>query len=293
MSAQCPQCGHTVSEENLPRLADARILCPNCSTPMELPAMTMPLAGAEAIPTVHATAASGGELAPHKRYALVVLSGKEPGKVIPIEEPMAAAIGAGLPIAAPGGNMVVDIGGGTTDVAVISLGGIVVSDSLRLGGNPLDESIIRHIKRVYNLDIGERTAENIKIQIGSAYEFDDEREVEVRGRDVVSGLPKTVSVSSIEIRSAIAECVSAVVAAVKSLLERTPPELSSDIIERGIYLTGGGALLHGLDRLLELETGIPVRVADDPISCVAMGTGKVLEEVDFLHRHARSMEGYW
>jgi rod shape-determining protein MreB len=146
---------------------------------------------------------------------------------------------------------------------------------------------------VYNLDIGERTAENIKIQVGSAYEFDDEREVEVRGRDVISGLPKTVSVSSIEIRAAIAECVSAVVEAVKSLLERTPPELSSDIIERGIYLTGGGALLHGLDRLLELETGIPVRIADDPISCVAMGTGQVLEEVDFLHRHARSMEGYW
>lgn len=228
-----------------------------------------------------------------RRAALDATRAAGAGKVIPIEEPMAAAIGAGLPIAAPGGNMVVDIGGGTTDVAVISLGGIVVSDSLRLGGNHLDESIIRHIKRVYNLDIGERTAESIKIQIGSAYEFEDEREVEVRGRDVVSGLPKTVSVSSIEIRSAIAECVSAVVEAVKSLLERTPPELSSDIIERGIYLTGGGALLHGLDRLLELETGIPVRIADDPISCVAMGTGKVLENVDFLHRHARSMEGYW
>jgi rod shape-determining protein MreB len=228
-----------------------------------------------------------------RRAALDATRAAGAGKVIPIEEPMAAAIGAGLPIAAPGGNMVVDIGGGTTDVAVISLGGIVVSDSLRLGGNHLDESIIRHIKRVYNLDIGERTAENIKIQIGSAYEFEDEREVEVRGRDVVSGLPKTVSVSSIEIRSAIAECVSAVVEAVKSLLERTPPELSSDIIERGIYLTGGGALLHGLDRLLELETGIPVRIAEDPISCVAMGTGKVLENVDFLHRHARSMEGYW
>ncbi|MGI5817938.1 MAG: rod shape-determining protein [Armatimonadota bacterium] len=228
-----------------------------------------------------------------RRAALDATRAAGAGKVIPIEEPMAAAIGAGLPIAAPGGNMVVDIGGGTTDVAVISLGGIVVSDSLRLGGNHLDESIIRHIKRVYNLDIGERTAENIKIQVGSAYEFDDEREVEVRGRDVISGLPKTVSVSSIEIRAAIAECVSAVVEAVKSLLERTPPELSSDIIERGIYLTGGGALLHGLDRLLELETGIPVRIADDPISCVAMGTGQVLEEVDFLHRHARSMEGYW
>ncbi len=227
-----------------------------------------------------------------RRAALDATRAAGAGRVIPIEEPMAAAIGAGLPIAAPGGNMVVDIGGGTTDIAVISLGGIVVSDSLRMGGNHLDEAIIRHIKRVYNLDIGERTSENIKIQIGSAYEFDDERELEVRGRDVISGLPKTVTVSSIEIRSAIAECISSVIEAVKSILERTPPELSSDIIDRGIYLTGGGALLHGLDRLLELETGIPVRIADDPVSCVAMGTGKVLEDAPFLHRHARSMEGY-
>lgn len=228
-----------------------------------------------------------------RRAALDATRSAGAGKVIPIEEPMAAAIGAGLPISAPGGNMVVDIGGGTTDVAVISLDGIVVSDSLRLGGNHLDESIIRHIKRVYNLDIGERTAENIKIQIGSAFEFEEEREIEVRGRDVITGLPKTVAVSSVEIRSAISECVSAILEAVKSILERTPPELSSDIIERGIVLTGGGALLHGLDRLLELETGIPVRVADDPISCVAMGTGKVLEEADFLVRHAKSMESYW
>ncbi len=227
-----------------------------------------------------------------RRAALDATRAAGAGRVIPIEEPMAAAIGAGLPIAAPGGNMVVDIGGGTTDIAVISLGGIVVSDSLRMGGNHLDEAIIRHIKRVYNLDIGERTSENIKIQIGSAYEFDDERELEVRGRDAISGLPKTVTVSSIEIRSAIAECISSVIEAVKSILERTPPELSSDIIDRGIYLTGGGALLHGLDRLLELETGIPVRIADDPVSCVAMGTGKVLEDAPFLHRHARSMEGY-
>ncbi len=228
-----------------------------------------------------------------RRAALDATRSAGAGKVIPIEEPMAAAIGAGLPISAPGGNMVVDIGGGTTDVAVISLDGIVVSDSLRLGGNHLDESIIRHIKRVYNLDIGERTAENIKIQIGSAFEFEEEREIEVRGRDVITGLPKTVAVSSVEIRSAISECVSAILDAVKSILERTPPELSSDIIERGIVLTGGGALLHGIDRLLELETGIPVRVADDPISCVAMGTGKVLEEADFLVRHAKSMESYW
>lgn len=206
---------------------------------------------------------------------------------------MAAAIGAGLPIAAPGGNMVVDIGGGTTDVAVISLGGIVVSDSLRLGGNHLDEAITRHIKRVYNLDIGERTAEAIKIQIGSAFELEEEREMEVRGRDVITGLPKTVPVSSIEIRAAIAECVLAIVESVKSLLERTPPELAADIIERGIVLTGGGALLAGMDRLLELETGIPVRVADDPVSCVALGTGKVLEEVGFLERSGAGLLRTW
>jgi len=220
-----------------------------------------------------------------RRAALDATRAAGAGKIIPIEEPMAAAIGAGLPISAPGGNMVVDIGGGTTDIAVISLGGIVVSDSLRLGGNHLDEAIIRHIKRVYNLDIGERTAESIKIQIGSAYELEEEREMDVRGRDVITGLPKTVSVSSIEIRSAISECIMAIVEAVKGQLERTPPELAADIIERGIVLTGGGALLAGIDRLLELETGIPVRVADDPVSCVAMGTGKVLEEVDFLDRH--------
>lgn len=228
-----------------------------------------------------------------RRAALDATRAAGAGRVIPIEEPMAAAIGAGLPIAAPGGNLVVDIGGGTTDVAVISLGGIVVSDSLRLGGNHLDEAIIRHIKRVYNLDIGERTAETIKINIGSAFELDEEREMQVRGRDVISGLPKTVSVSSIEIRSAISEGVTSIVEAVKAILERTPPELSSDIIERGIVLTGGGALLPGLDRLIELETGIPTHIADDPISCVALGTGKVLEQADFLSRHARSMEGYW
>ncbi len=228
-----------------------------------------------------------------QRAALDATRAAGAGKVIPIEEPMAAAIGAGLPIAAPGGNMVVDIGGGTTDVAVISLGGIVVSNSLRIGGNHLDEAIVRHIKRVYNLEIGERTAENIKVQVGSAYELEDEREIEVRGRDVVSGLPKTVAVSSIEIRSAIAECVNAVVHSVKALLERTPPELAADIIERGIVLTGGGALLAGMDRLLELETGIPTRIADDPVSCVALGTGQVLEEVDFLDRHSSSQMKMW
>jgi len=202
----------------------------------------------------------------------------------PIEEPMAAAIGAGLPIATPGGNMVVDIGGGTTDIAVISLGGIVVSDSLRVGGNQLDEAIIRHIRRVYNLDIGERTAENIKIGIGSACKTDGEDEMGVRGRDIVSGLPQTVTVSSIEVRDAMAESVSQIVAAVKTILERTPPELAADIIERGITLTGGGALLRGIDLILQMETQIPVHVADDPMSSVAIGTGKVLEEIETLQR---------
>lgn len=203
----------------------------------------------------------------------------------PIEEPMAAAIGAGLPIASAGGNMVVDIGGGTTDIAVISLGGIVVSDSLRVGGNLLDEAIIRHIRRIYNLDIGERTAENIKISVGSAWKTDDEElEVEVRGRDIVSGLPMTVTVSSIEVRDALSENVSQIVSSVKTILEKTPPELAADIIERGITLTGGGALLRGIDVLLQIETHIPVHVADDPMSSVAIGTGKVLEEIETLQR---------
>ncbi len=202
----------------------------------------------------------------------------------PIEEPMAAAIGAGLPIANPGGNMVVDIGGGTTDIAVISLGGIVVSDSLRVGGNQLDEAIIRHIRRVYNLDIGERTAEDIKIRIGSACRTNGEEEMEVRGRDIVTGLPQTVTVSSIEVRDALSENVSQIVAAVKSILEKTPPELAADIIERGITLTGGGALLRGLDQVLQMETQIPVHVAEDPMSSVAIGTGKVLEQIETLQR---------
>lgn len=203
----------------------------------------------------------------------------------PIEEPMAAAIGAGLPIVSPGGNLIVDIGGGTTDIAVISLGGIVVSDSLRLGGNDLDEAITRHIRRVYNLDIGERSAEAIKTTIGSACRTDDpEQEMEVRGRDIVTGLPQTVSVSSIEVRDALSEGVTQIVAAVKNILERTPPEMAADVIERGITLTGGGALLRGMDRLLQIETQIPVHVADDPMSSVAVGTGKVLEEIDTLRR---------
>ncbi|GAC1392824.1 MAG: rod shape-determining protein [Vulcanimicrobiaceae bacterium] len=190
-----------------------------------------------------------------------------------IEEPMAAAIGAGLPIDGPSGSMVVDIGGGTTDVAVISLGGIVVSQSLRVAGNKLDEAIIRYIRRVYNLMIGERTAEEVKIKIGSAYRLENELAMEIRGRDLINGLPKTVKITSEEIREALAEPVGSIVEAVKSVLEKTPPELAADIIDRGVILTGGGALLRGLDKLLAEVCGIPVIIADDPLSCVALGTG--------------------
>ena len=195
-----------------------------------------------------------------------------------IEEPMAAAIGAGLPISMPGGNMVVDIGGGTTDIAVISLDGIVTSESLRVAGNRMDEVIIRHVKSVYSLMIGDRTAEEIKTKIGSAYPLEQELSLQVRGRDLVAGLPKTVEVTSVEIREALAEPVMAIVEKVKRVLEQTPPELASDVIERGIVLTGGGALLRGLDRLLATATGINVYVAEDPLSCVAIGTGRALEE---------------
>ena len=226
-----------------------------------------------------------GATSVEKRAALDAARAAGARDAVPIEEPMAAAIGAGLPIDSPGGNMVVDIGGGTTDIAVISLGGIVVSDSLRVGGTDLDEAIMRHIRRVYNLDIGERTAENIKIGIGSAARTEDEeQEMEVRGRDIVSGLPQTVTVSYIEVRDAISENVSQIVAAVKTILERTPPELAADIIERGICLTGGGALLRAMDRLLHLETQIPVYIADDPMSSVAIGTGKVLDVIETLQR---------
>jgi rod shape-determining protein MreB len=190
-----------------------------------------------------------------------------------VEEPMAAAIGAGLPIDGPSGSMVVDIGGGTTDVAVISLGGVVVSQSLRVAGNKLDEAIVRYIRRVYNLMIGERTSEEVKIKLGSAFKLEQELAMEIRGRDLINGLPKTVKITSEEIREALSEPVSAIVEAVKAVLEKTPPELASDIIDRGIILTGGGALLRGLDKLLSEVTGVPAIVADDPLSCVAIGTG--------------------
>ncbi|HZD60737.1 MAG TPA: rod shape-determining protein [Anaerolineae bacterium] len=201
-----------------------------------------------------------------------------------IEEPMAAAIGAGLPIQEPTGNMVVDIGGGTTEVAVISLGGIVTCQSIRIGGDEFDEAITAHVKKEYNVMIGERTAEEIKIEIGSAYPLGDEEDVEVRGRDLLTGLPKNIILSSEEIRAAIEETLSAIITAIKGTLEKTPPELSSDIMDRGIVMTGGGSLLKGLDERLRQETGMPVHVTDDPLSCVAMGSGQALSEINTLRK---------
>ena len=195
-----------------------------------------------------------------------------------IEEPMAAAIGAGLPVQEPTGNMIVDIGGGTTEVAVISLGGIVASQSVRVAGDELDEAIIQYIKKEYSLALGERTAEEIKIALGSAWPLMEEIHAEIRGRDLVTGLPKTIVVSTEEVREAIEEPVSAVVDAVKVTLDKTPPELAADIMEQGIVLTGGGALLHGLDARLQHETGMPIIIADDPLHCVATGSGQALEE---------------
>jgi rod shape-determining protein MreB and related proteins len=199
-----------------------------------------------------------------------------------IEEPMAAAIGAGLPVQEPSGSMIVDIGGGTTEVAVISLSGIVYSQSVRIAGDEMDEAITQYLKRKYNLLIGERTSENIKIQIGSAYPFDEPRKMEIKGRDLVDGIPKTLAINDSDIREALHDTVFSIVDAVKTALERTPPELSADIAEKGIVLAGGGALLHGLDTLISLETHLKVRVADDPLSCVVLGTGKVLDELDLL-----------
>jgi len=198
-------------------------------------------------------------------------------RAIPVEEPMAAAIGAGLEVTSPNGHLVVDIGGGTTDIAVISLGGIVLSESIRLGGSEMDAMIMRQIKRSYNLIIGERTAEDIKIKVGSAYPLASESSIAVKGRDVVAGLPKTIEISSEEVREALAEPVATLVERVRSVLEHTPPELAADIIERGITLTGGGALLRGLDRLVEAQTDVPVHLAEDPLTCVAVGTGLYLD----------------
>ena len=199
-----------------------------------------------------------------------------------IEEPMAAAIGAGLPVAEATGSMVVDIGGGTSEVAVISLGGIVASRSVRVGGDELDNSIIQYIKRKYNLLIGERTAEDIKINIGSAFPLEEEATMDIKGRDLMDGLPKNIQVTSEEIREALADPLSMVLDAIRTTLEKTPPELSADIIDHGITLTGGGALLRGLDRLIEKETGMPAHIAESPLDCVAMGTGRVLDDIDRL-----------
>lgn len=201
-----------------------------------------------------------------------------------IEEPMAAAIGAGLPVQEPTGSMIVDIGGGTTEVAIISLGGIVTSKSIRIGGDELDESIVYYIKKEYNLMIGERTAEEVKIFIGSADVKDKESKMQIRGRDLISGLPKTIEVTSTEIHEALKEPISNIIDAIKITLEKTPPELASDIMELGIMLTGGGALLDGIDRLIKKETGMPVHIAENPLDCVALGTGKALDSIEILKK---------
>ncbi len=205
-----------------------------------------------------------------------------------IEEPMAAAIGAGLPVEEPTGSMIVDIGGGTTEVAIISLGGIVTSKSIRIGGDEMDESIVHYIKRTYNMMIGERTAEEVKIEIGTAYAAEEGDKMDIRGRDLVSGLPKTLTITSVEVEKAMADPVSQIVDAIKITLEKTPPELAADIMDKGIVMTGGGALLKGLDRLVAQETGMPVFLSDVPLDCVALGAGKALGEIELLRRVAVS-----
>ncbi len=199
-----------------------------------------------------------------------------------IEEPMAAAIGAGLPVEEPTGCMVVDIGGGTSEVAVLSLGGIVTSKSLRVAGDDLDEAIIQYIRKNHNLSTGERTAEQVKFELGSAYPIGEDKSMEIKGRDILTGLPKTITITTAEVRIALKEEVYAIIDAIKTTLERTPPELAADIMDRGIMLTGGGAMLRGLDMLISEETGIPVHVAENPLDCVVLGTGKVLDEINVL-----------
>jgi rod shape-determining protein MreB and related proteins len=201
-----------------------------------------------------------------------------------IEEPMAAAIGAGLPVAEPTGNMIVDIGGGTSEVAVISLGGIVVAQSIRVGGDELDEAIISYVKKEHKLMIGSQTAEEVKLEIGSAYPLREEVQAEIRGRDMITGLPKTVVLSSEDVRSALEEPLAQIVDAVKSTLDKTPPELASDIMDRGIMLAGGGSLLQGLDERLRRETEMPIHVAESPLTCVAVGSGRSLEEFEVIRK---------
>ena len=205
-------------------------------------------------------------------------------EVFLVEQAMMAAIGAGLPITEPSGNMVVDIGGGTTDVAVISLAGTVYSRSVRVAGNEMDSAIIQYLKRKYNLLIGERTAEQIKIEIGSAYPLKEEIKIEIKGRDLVEGVPRVLAISDEEIRDALSEPVSTIVEAVRMALERTPPELSADIMDKGIVISGGGALLRNLDQRLREETGLPVVPAEDPLASVVLGTGKLLQDIDLLRK---------
>jgi len=205
-------------------------------------------------------------------------------EVFLIEEPVAAAIGVGLPIQEPVGNMIIDIGGGTTEIAVISLAGIVFSKSIRIGGDEMNEAIVEYLKKTYNLMVGERTSEDIKIKIGSAYPLEEEMSLEVKGRDLIAGLPKTVTVTSEEIRESLQEPLRAILEVTKISLERTPPELASDLIEHGIVMAGGGSLLKGLDKLISEETGLPVHIADDPVTAVANGTGKVLNEIKYLRK---------
>lgn len=202
-----------------------------------------------------------------------------------IQEPMAAAIGVGLPIHEPAANMIVDIGGGTTEIAIISLAGVVFSKSIRVAGDEIDAAIVNYMKRAYNLLIGERTAEEIKLRLGSAYPLEEELTMEVKGRDSVAGLPKTIHVTSQEIREALSDTMAAIVDAVRSALERCPPELSADLVDRGFVLAGGGALIRGIDRLLSDKTGLPVIIADDPLSAVANGTGAVLSDLNWLLQH--------
>ncbi len=205
-------------------------------------------------------------------------------EVFLVEQAMMAAIGAGLPITEPSGNMIVDVGGGTTDVAVISLAGIVYSRSVRIAGNEMDEAIIQYLKRKYNLLIGERSAEQLKIDLGSAFPLKEEIKVEIKGRDLIEGVPRNLSITDAEIREALAETVVTIVEAVRMALERTPPELSADIMDKGIVLSGGGSLLRGLDQRLRNETGLPVVLAEDPLSSVVLGTGRVLEDIDLLRK---------
>ncbi|MEW6231250.1 MAG: rod shape-determining protein [Chloroflexota bacterium] len=240
----------------------------------------LPLFGPEVMITVPTGVTSVESRAVHDA---AIQAGAKAAYLIP--EPLAAAIGARVPISEPSGNMVIDVGGGTTEAAVISLNGIVVSASTRVGGNKIDDAIASYIKRKYNLIVGDRSAEEIKIEIGSAMPLEKDRSMDVRGRDQVVGLPKTIRVSSTEVCEAITEPLAAIVNTCKSVLERTPPELASDVIDKGLVMTGGGALLRNLDKLLTRETGVPCHVADEPLKCVALGAGLALERYDALRKH--------